>query len=189
MKKLFGFILFVLCTVGIALIYSCGIQEQLSDNLLRMHIIANSNSEFDQDIKFQVRDRILSEIDESSTLASVKESAEKVLESRGIGYKAAVMTENCVVPKKEYKDICLPEGNYNCLKVILGSGDGENWWCVAYPPLCFTEDMFGELSADGKSSLETVLDSEALKTIISNGDINIRFKIVEDAQKLLKYLT
>lgn len=188
MKKLLSLILFVLCTTGIAVIYSGSIQSQLSNNLLRMHIIANSNSEFDQDIKYKVRDQILTDINENSTLSSVKESAEKTLKKSGSSYSAAVITEKCVVPKKEYKDIRLPEGKYNCLKVVLGSGNGENWWCVAYPPLCFTEDMFGEISADGRSQLEAALDSEALKTIVNNGDINLRFKIVEDIQRLLNYL-
>ena len=88
------------------------------------------------------------------------------------------------MPEKEYKNIRLPEGIYDCIKVVLGEGKGENWWCIAYPPLCFTEEVFGEMSPDAKKQLTDTLSKETLDTIIKNNDINFRFKIVEIIQKL-----
>lgn len=186
MKKLFPLIF--LCISALALIYSCDVQNDLSSGLLRMHIIANSNSEHDQQTKLTVRNEILNTVNKNSTLNSIEETACRTLADLNEKYGARVYLENCFVPMKTYKNISLPEGNYNCLKIVLGSGNGENWWCVAYPPLCYTEDMFGEISESGKKQLETALSSESLKTIVYNGDINIRFKIVEEMQKLRRNL-
>lgn len=184
MKKLLYTPLIFICITAFSLLYASFVQNNLSDNLLRMHIIANSDSERDQQIKLQVRDKILGDIDNTSTIESLKETANEILHEVGADYAANVCLERSFVPEKSYKDIRLPEGQYTCLKVILGSGNGKNWWCVAYPPLCFTEDMFGGVSSDGRKQLEAALDNEALKTIVNNGDVNFRFKIVEEMQKL-----
>ncbi|MBO5059351.1 MAG: stage II sporulation protein R [Clostridia bacterium] len=184
MKKLCLFLLLLLCCGAISGVYAVEIQQDLSDNLVRMHIVANSDSENDQKIKLAVRDDILKSITEKTSVQDITDAANQSLKRLGTDYIAAAKPERCFVPEKEYKNLRLPEGMYNCVKVVLGEGAGENWWCVAYPPLCFTEDVFGDLSADGEELLKNQLSEEALKTIIKNGDINFRFKIVEDIQKL-----
>lgn len=188
MKKFFSATMILLCMTAVCLIYSCSIQYDLSSNLLRMHIIANSNSVHDQEIKLKVRDEILNTVSTNPTLNSIEETARTALNKLSENCSVKVCFENCYVPEKSYKNIRLPEGQYNCLKVILGSGNGENWWCVAYPPLCYTEDMFGEMSESGQKQLEKVLDRDTLKSIINSGDVNIRFKIVEEMQKLYRHL-
>lgn len=182
MKKLFIPVFF--CIFALSFIYATEIQADISENLLRMHIIANSNSQYDQSIKLFVRDELLKSTTENPDLSQLTQEANTALSKAGAGYNAYIKTERCYVPEKEYKNIKLPEGVYNCIKVVLGNGSGENWWCVAYPPLCFTEDVFGDMSDAAKRELSERLDKETLDTIIKNGDINFRFKIVEFFQKL-----
>ncbi len=184
MKKLRLLFPLALCFLSVTFIYGADIQEDLSKNLLRMHIVANSNSEQDQKIKLEVRNAVLKDMTEFSGINALSETANRTLSGLGTGYLAHAELEWCYVPEKEYKNIRLPEGIYNCIKVVLGNGEGENWWCVAYPPLCFTEEVFGDLSAEGKKYLAENLDRDTLDTIIKNGDINFRFKLVELIQKL-----
>ncbi len=169
---------------GISGVYADNIRTDLSENLLRLHVIANSNSKEDQDIKLKVRDEILkvtSDVPDKTKLDTV---VNETLASLGADYKGETSLTRRYVPEKEYKSIRLPEGVYNCINVVLGEGKGENWWCVAYPPLCFTEEVFGELSEDGKLLLENKLSKESFRAIIYDGDVNIRFKLVDEFLKL-----
>ncbi|MDD6214471.1 MAG: stage II sporulation protein R [Firmicutes bacterium] len=186
MKKISMVLLMFLCIFGTAFWYSVEVQKNLSDNLLRMHIVANSDSEKDQHIKLEVRNDILKNINENSTLWQLESSAREKLRMLGADYDVRTSLERCYVPVKEYKNISLPEGYYNCVRVVLGNGKGKNWWCVAYPPLCFTEDVFGDLSENGKKELVQRLESESFDAIIKNGGVNYKFKIVEEIQKLRK---
>ena len=166
------------------MLYASDIQQNLSENLIRMHIIANSNTLCDQGIKLSVRNRILKEAGKNADIKDIEQAAVDELSRQGAQYSAQASVERCYVPEKKYKNISLPEGMYNCVRVVLGNGSGENWWCVAYPPLCFTEEMFGEMSINGRTQLEAALDEKTLKTIVENGGVNFRFKIVEELQKL-----
>lgn len=184
MKKLGIITAFIICMLALEMVKSAQIQENLSENLIRLHIIANSNSEEDQKIKLDVRDGLL----KAATYDAVKlkERANTILQ--GTGYGAEVCYRKRYVPEKSYKNIALPEGEYTCLDVILGKGEGENWWCVAYPPLCFTEAVSGEMSREAKKELKARLSSESLETILKDEDVNFKFKIVEDFQKVMKFL-
>lgn len=189
MKKLSLFLIFILCIGAVSAVYALDIQEDLSSSLVRMHIVANSNSAEDQSIKLAVRDGILQNVTADTTLSDISKSADSILSGLGAAYSASAQLERCYVPEKEYKNIRLPEGIYNCVKVVLGSGSGENWWCVAYPPLCFTEEVFGDLSEEGRQLLKEQLSEDSLKAIVKNGDINFRFKTLEIIQKLRRYIS
>lgn len=121
---------------------------------LRLHIKANSNSKEDQAIKLSVRDAILAVSrdgiiqceDYASACAYIKDSleiinktADKVLTDGGFGYKAYAQVGVFHFPDKTYQGKVYPEGDYQALSVTLGKGEGENWWCVMFPPLCITE--------------------------------------------------
>ena len=191
MKKLSMMWTTALCIFCLATAYSVWVQDALADGLLRLHIVANSDSPLDQSIKLSVRDEILAF---AKTQASAPDAemckavACEYLEKTGAPYNATANLENTYVPKKEYKSITLPQGSYNCIKVVLGDGMGENWWCIAYPPLCYTESMFGELSQDGISELEMILNGEIMQVIQNNGEINFRLKIVDEIQKLVRLI-
>ncbi len=184
MKKNLVLIPLMLCAICFSMLSAANIQADLSKNLLRLHVIANSNSDFDQNTKLLVRDAILTNITKNVNSYDMENIANNVLFENGISYSAKAEIEKRHIPKKEYKNIVLPEGVYNSLNVILGDGLGENWWCIAYPPLCFTESVIGEISQDGEKILLENLDKKTFDTIIKNGDVNFRFKFLDIFQKI-----
>lgn len=184
MKRFFLLPLIIFSVFGICGVYAQNVCRDLSDNLVRLHIVANSNSSADQEIKLKVRDEILKSSSFPPDTEKINKIACDTALSLGAGYDAKTCISRRYVPEKTYKNIRLPEGIYNCINVVLGEGEGENWWCVAYPPLCFTEAVVGELSDGGRFLLENKLDAESFRTVLYNGDVNIRFKIVDDFLKL-----
>ena len=126
-------------------------KEKLQDDLLRLHVIANSDSEDDQQIKLQVRDAIVQRLEavmpeltdmESAkaylqeNLAELQQVANDVLEAAGNQCRAVVTLGKSAFPTREYETFTLPDGIYQSLKVNIGSGEGQNWWCVVFPSLC-----------------------------------------------------
>lgn len=188
MKKVFILSVISICVFLLSTVYSVSVQNELSENLTRLHIIANSNTAIDQGIKYRVRNEVLEYVKSKKVLPTTTELesvASGVLSKIGAPYSSSATFENCYVPKKDYKTISLPQGRYNCIKITLGEGVGENWWCVAYPPLCYTESMFGELSENGIKELSVVLSAESLSAIRNGKKINFRLKIVDELQKLI----
>ena len=149
-RKLFllmGFILICSC-----LFVGC---SSVSDSVIRIHIRANSNSQVDQEIKLIVRDEIVeyitpiiedcaSSIDVKNTLtdeiSAIENIANNTLESNGFDYRASVSIDNEFFPSRDYDGVTFPSDYYDALIVRLGEGVGDNWWCVAYPPLCFVDN-------------------------------------------------
>ena len=126
-------------------------QTALADKVIRLHVIANSDSGADQTLKLAVRDRVLEAAenlyppgaDLEQARAALEENLEALaaagqaeVEARGYGYPVTARLERCWFPTKEYGDFALPAGTYEALRVVIGDGAGENWWCVAFPPLC-----------------------------------------------------
>ena len=126
-------------------------QQELADSVIRFHVIANSDTEEDQALKLAVRDRVLEEAEglypEGATLEQAQAALEghlntlaaagrAVVEEQGYDYPVSARLEDCWFPTKEYEGFALPAGNYTALRVTIGEGKGQNWWCVAFPPLC-----------------------------------------------------
>jgi len=126
--------------------------EALSDQFLRLHVIANSDSTEDQALKLLVRDEILahsqtflspelSRTDCEAALADrlpeLKALAQNVLRKNGSSLSVSASITDAHFPTKHYADFALPAGTYRALRIVLGDGGGENWWCVVFPPLCF----------------------------------------------------
>lgn len=179
-------ILLLLCFCSAEMVKSDAIQNDLQNNILRLHIIANSDSDYDQNIKLAVRDGLFAA--KSYDIKKLSDYANGLLESLNAKYSARVSLKKRYVPRKVYKNIALPSGEYVCIDVVLGEGAGQNWWCIAYPPLCFTEAVTGELSENAKKELKKRLSEESLKTILKDENINYRFKIVEAYKKLMRFL-
>lgn len=186
MKKTEIFLIIMVCFLGVTAVHSAQIQEELKNGVIRMHIIANSNSTEDQLIKLSVRDEILKQ--GNLDINKIQNTANAYLASKNIPYGAEASYKMCYVPEKHYKNIAMPEGKYYCLNVVLGNGEGENWWCIAYPPLCFTESVFGDLSKDAKKILMERISKEGIDTIIEKDGVNLKFKTVEEFQKLIRLL-
>lgn len=190
------------CILCCMLIYGYSAQKGLSDNLLRLHIVSNSNSEFDKEIKLMVRDAIIKEAGNKFSHAEskkecrrlllseseeIEKTAQRILDENNTGYTAKVSLEKLYIPRKTYDGIILPEGSYEGFMVRLGKSEGENWWCVVYPPLCFTEEVCGELSDEAKEYLRQTLPAESYNLITGDGiSIKYKFKIVELLQKAEK---
>ena len=189
MKRIFTTAIATFCIFCLALVYSVWVQGSLKSNIVRMHIIANSNSVYDQWVKLRVRDEILAFAKENQVYdCSYSNVAEEYLKKINAPYGASAKIEISYVPRKSYKSVSLPQGYYNCIKVTLGKGAGENWWCIAYPPLCYTEGMFGDLSPKGKNELKKILSGEIMSVIENDGGINFRLKIVDEMQKLVELI-
>lgn len=126
-------------------------QDELAEQVVRLHVIANSDSEEDQALKLKVRDRILTVTEPmiqgcnreetlnvlEGALPSIQQAAEEVLRENGTDQAVRVeMAENVWFPTKTYANFALPAGEYTALRVKLGQAEGKNWWCVLFPPLC-----------------------------------------------------
>lgn len=127
-------------------------ESELREQYIRIHIRANSNEEADQKVKLKVRDAVITFLTPVLSYAETKEEAAKVLQgclgeiervadvvltAQNMGYRASAKLKTEKFPEREYNDLTLPAGVYDALIINLGSGDGDNWWCVAFPPLCF----------------------------------------------------
>ena len=146
-KKLF------ICCITIIMCSSVFIGcTDVSDSVVRIHIRANSNSSFDQEVKLKVRDKIVEYITpkieacESSedvktilndNLENIEKVADCILIENGCSYMSSASIDNEFFPSRNYDGVSFPADYYDALIVRLGSGTGDNWWCVAYPPLCF----------------------------------------------------
>lgn len=170
------------------------IHADIASGIVRLHIVAASDSEADQKIKLLVRDAIISAQKEifgggiKKTLnMEEKEKLEMcalaVLKENGKSYGATVETGNFYFPTKRYENITLPAGNYDAVRVVLGDGKGKNWWCVMYPPLCFSESAVGKADDESLDVLKKNL-TEFEYEIVSEESIKIvpAFKLVETWQ-------
>ena len=203
-KKLnFIFILTILVFIYIALLsfnYSKAVSSNLSDSVFRLHIIANSDSSADQELKLKVRDNIINYMNTLTSsssdkkdvismvnnhLDSFKEIALNTIKGNGYNYDVNIEIGNFHFPTKSYGDISFPAGNYDALKIEIGDAIGQNWLCVLFPPLCFVNSSTGVVPDDFKNTLKENINSESYE-IISEGnkskntsDIKIKFKIIE----------
>ncbi len=153
------------------------ISKDVSDAVVRLHVIAHSNDAFDQNVKYKVRDALLEYVNETYggdafTLFRAKEQKEtltdianEVLLSEGVPYRARIETGRFFFPTKSYQNLTFPKGEYDAVRVILGDGNGENWWCVMYPPLCFTESAKGAVSEEYKEAFQESLHPLTYRTI------------------------
>ncbi|MBR3780596.1 MAG: stage II sporulation protein R [Clostridia bacterium] len=161
--------------------------REIRSNVIRLHILANSDTEEDQTVKLLVRDALLScgselfggtvSIDNASEyLAEEKDKliakANEVLSENGFDYKADMFLTEEYFPTREYENFTLPAGEYLALKVILGKGEGHNWWCVMFPPLCLP-------AATKRTDTEIILGKDGAEIISSPVKYEIRFKVVE----------
>ncbi len=181
--------------------YSDSVNTDIANNIVRLHVIANSNLEEDQTFKLRVRDLILDYMKNkitpgtniadakkviSDNLCEIREVIKKYLNEQHKSCEVEVMLDKYLFPTKVYGDIFLPAGRYNALKVVLGKGNGMNWWCILFPPLCFIDITHGSLPEHAKNGLRKSLSEDEYKIITSSRDevpIRIKFKIVEVFQK------
>ncbi|NLB61748.1 MAG: stage II sporulation protein R, partial [Clostridiales bacterium] len=148
--------------------------ELQNENIFRLHIIANSNSFKDQRVKYLVRDAVLSlesEIFENAEVVDSKvakqllmdnaklllQTIEKTLQENGFDYNAQMLVGVFDFPDRVYADVTYEAGKYEALRIVLGNGNGENWWCVMYPPLCINEPFSGQNGVEEKCEPKSII--------------------------------
>lgn len=195
------FLLFIY-TIICAVSYVNAVSSNIESSVFRLHVIANSDSKEDQDLKYNVRDNILTYINEISKNASTKEEvieiarnnidtikqiAQETVYENGYNYSVNIKIGNFAFPTKQYGDISLPAGFYDALRVEIGSASGQNWWCVMFPPLCFVDVSSGVVPEESKEVLQENLSYEEYNLLSenqNNSDMNFKFKIVELFQNI-----
>lgn len=206
MKK---FLLMIMCILVIFTINSNSIhvkgnnvQEDIASKIIRFHVIANSDSKNDQALKLKVRDKVLEymqpklkkskSIDESRKIIQQNNEeiiaiANRVIKENGYNYSVRSTLSNENFPIKTYGNITLPQGRYEAYRIIIGNGEGQNWWCVMFPPVCFVDITKGEVSyKQTEAEMKRVLSPEEYK-IVNNqlnssnnkNDIKVQFKVLE----------
>ena len=159
-------------------VYAKTISEDLQQGLIRLHILARSDSVYDQNVKLNVRDEILkavSDIPITNTdqfLKRAQDSANQYLINSNLPYRATAEYGTFMFPQKSYGNITLPTGKYKGVRVILDKGEGQNWWCVMYPPLCIANK-----NDQAQIVLEQTLTDESYKIITEKP--KVRFKVLE----------
>ena len=187
--------LFFIYTSICAISYANQVSNDISNSVFRLHVIANSDSDEDQNLKYIVRDKLLEYMNELCINCSTKEEAISIAQNNlnnfkelalqtiieeGFDYSVNVNIGNFEFPTKYYGDISLPAGYYDALKVEIGEAKGQNWWCVMFPPLCFTDVTSGVVPDESKEDLENTLTDEEFSIVSDNSlDIQVKFKILE----------
>ena len=161
--------------------------EEIRSDVLRLHVIANSDSSVDQNLKLRLRDYILEEGEEifdgsvnvenavekiEPKLSELEKSAETFVKNAGFDYDVKITLSNEYFTTRTYESVTLPAGKYLALRVVIGSGEGHNWWCVMFPPMCVP-------AADKKDEIENVFTDKEIKLVESKPKYEPRFKVVE----------
>lgn len=188
-------------TVAFAIVtnaYSSRIQAGIASQVIRFHVLANSDSESDQALKLKVRDGVLEKfgplLSDSSNNEQTKEIlnanldeiesyAEKIIKENGYDYSVASSLTKSIFPTKTYGDLTFPAGEYEALRIEIGEAKGKNWWCVMFPPLCYVDMAQTYTTAKSKTNLKDILSDEEYD-IILNHNIKVKFKVVEIWQNL-----
>ena len=194
--------------VGYAYSQSCKINTFSNDykeNLIRFHVLANSDSEEDQALKLKVRDEVISylqpklkdskSIQESEKIILNEEDklmdiCKETIKENGYDYDVSINLGYSKFPTKQYSSVVLPAGEYKALKIVIGKGQGRNWWCVMFPPLCFVDEQNNVIDKETDEKLKSVLTKDEYELIVEKdnkkvNDLQIKFKIVEVFQKIL----
>jgi len=176
--------------------YASTTSSEIANSVFRLHVIANSNSNEDQNLKYKVRDSLLEYMNSICQNCTAKENAITIVEKHksnfeqialntikenGYSYSVKINIGNFEFPTKNYGDISLPAGYYDALRVEIGEANGQNWWCVMFPPLCFVDISSGIVPDESKELIENNLSDEefALISDKSNNEIKFKFKLLE----------
>ena len=171
------------------------VQSKLADKLTRLHVLANSDSTEDQQLKLQVRDAVYAATEEiliqsesqqqavqqlQEALPHLQQLAQQTLRQQGSAYTVTLRLEETEFPYKEYDGFALPAGKYLALRVLIGEAQGANWWCVVFPPLCSAgaEQLSQTAQKAGFTPEEITLLTEGRESLV------LRFRFLECLRRL-----
>lgn len=201
-ERKFIFISTVLAVIFTAIVtytavYSESVQSGIAKEVLRFHVLANSDEQYDQNLKLKVRDEILSKyknkliacqnVDETKkffekNIDDVILTAKDVIKREGYTYDVNAFLGKSEFPTKAYGDVVFPAGEYDALRIEIGNAEGKNWWCVMFPPLCFVDVSIPEIPENEKQKLKNILTDEEYGIVANpqnSSSFKIKFKIVE----------
>ena len=174
--------------------------EELETQLLRFHVIANSDSQTDQDQKIQVKEAVLELLSPFLNDCDSKEKAKQLIQTHmsdilTTAHETLVSLQNdqaitaevgsCYFPTKTYGDLTFPPGQYEALIIRIGEAKGKNWWCVMYPPLCFVDASYGTVPEQSKQKLQGILSHDTYETINQHEEpLEIGFRFLPFLEKL-----
>lgn len=197
--------MFYVCAVVVIVLYIWTVvlgndifQPSIASKILRFHVLANSDSVEDQEVKEKVRDAVgvylqpyLKEADDlNETKQIVDENMEQIiavakatLKENGFDYEVCASVKKTLFPEKTYGTYTFPKGEYEALQIIIGEGEGQNWWCVLYPNMCFRGSVFEIVEAEAEEALREVLNPWEYADVFESGKVKIRFKFLEFFQR------
>lgn len=174
------------------------LQPQIAEKILRFHVLANSDSKEDQRVKLLIRDaiggmmesRLENATDLETSRQIVEENLDEIvqvaastLEEEGYDYGVNAYLSKVQFPEKTYGEYTFPAGEYEALEVVLGEGEGQNWWCVLYPNLCFRGSVYEVIDEEAKKELKEVLTPEEYADVFESGRFVLRLKFLEHFKK------
>ena len=196
----------VLCCVLALCLAICNIlpihgEEKIYESVVRLHVLANSDSEEDQTLKLKVRDAILSYVSPlvidsqckeaaieilQGDLENIEKEAKRIVVEQGYEYNVEVMLTLEDYPTRNYEAMSFPSGEYVSLRVLIGEAEGQNWWCVLFPPLCLS--AASEKAENEEAFIAVGLNSDQYKIITESEDMTyyLRFKILETVKNIGK---
>lgn len=192
-------VLLFLYTTICAISYAENVSTDIAESVFRLHILANSDSQEDQELKIKVRNALLEYMNSLCSECTSKEEAINLVElnqekfreialntiqQNGYNYDVKINIGNFQFPTKNYGDISLPAGFYDALRVEIGEAKGQNWWCVMFPPLCFVDISSGIVPDESKKLMEDNLSEEEFALVSDNANTEIQFKF-----KILEFFT
>lgn len=174
-------------------------RDSVEESLLRFHVRGNSNSDVDVELKYRVRDAVLYEIEDgisqcvtreeateflTNNIDTIEDIALKTIRENGFNYSVDVYLTEDYFPIRQYGEVVLPAGIYEALRIDIGLGEGENFWCVLYPMMCYPVDAVGVISKEDHEELETELTPEQYKKLfierdVKEDEVEIRFKLFD----------
>ena len=173
------------------------VQEKLSGEVFRFHVLANSDSKEDQKLKMKVKEAVVAYMRENLSGAENAAEAkawairhkeelvrvsEEVLRAEGCNDKVTAEVVRCEFPDKTYGDITFPAGWYDALRIRIGKAQGHNWWCVLYPNLCFMDSVHAVIPKEGKDELQSVLTDEEYAMIVKGTPVKIKWFFLQLAE-------
>ena len=190
MVIILSFLLFLYTTIC-AFSYAQNVSTDIANSVFRLHVIANSDSKEDQELKYKVRDSLINYMNSICANCENKQDAINLvtehkddfkqialdtIKDNGYPYDVNISIGNFSFPTKDYGDISLPAGFYDALRVEIGEAKGQNWWCVMFPPLCFVDVSSGVVPEESKEELENNLSEEEYALVSNDSDTKIQFK-------------
>ena len=179
-----------------AISYVSAVSNNIANGVFRLHVIANSDSPEDQNLKYIVRDELIKymntlakdcnskqEVIEvaQNNISNFENIAKKTIKNNGFNYNVTVEIGNFDFPTKTYGDITLHAGTYDSLRIKIGKSEGQNWWCVMFPPLCFVDVTTGIVPEESKQEMRKAMPEEEYSLISNtdNSEVNFKFKLIE----------